>query len=205
MKFGGTSVASLPRWQNIRELVASRRAEGARVLVVVSALSGITDALKQLCRHADRAERNEAAKAIVQRHYELLEHMQLALPGTLNERLGDLVRLADDSGSLGELVAPGDRGSGGERACGAAIGSGRAGCVDPCEGGSGEIGDPAGGGGRCRAAPWRRGLGALRTRLGHDAHGRWIRAASAARGCAKKKDKRRDARGKLSNHGCRAG
>ncbi|MHB1059525.1 MAG: bifunctional aspartate kinase/diaminopimelate decarboxylase [Rhodanobacter sp.] len=105
MKFGGTSVATLPRWQNIRELVASRRAEGARVLVVVSALSGITDALKQLCKQGDREQRGEAARAIVQRHYELLEHMQLALPGTLNDRLSDLARLADDgSAAVGELV-----------------------------------------------------------------------------------------------------
>lgn len=105
MKFGGTSVATLPRWQNIRELVASRRAEGARVLVVVSALSGITDALKQLCRHADRVERKEAAKLIVHRHYELLEHMQLALPGTLGDRLSDLSRLAEEGAAgHGELA-----------------------------------------------------------------------------------------------------
>ena len=105
MKFGGTSVATLPRWQNIRELVASRRAEGARVLVVVSALSGITDALKQLCRQADRERRSEAAREIVQRHYELLEHMQLALPETLNERLNDLARLAGHGATaLGELA-----------------------------------------------------------------------------------------------------
>ncbi|CAM5311479.1 bifunctional aspartate kinase/diaminopimelate decarboxylase [Rhodanobacter lindaniclasticus] len=105
MKFGGTSVATLPRWQNIRELVASRRAEGARVLVVVSALSGITDALRQLCRQSDLAQRGEAAQAIVQRHYELLEHMQLALPDTLNERLVELVRLADDGAAgRGELA-----------------------------------------------------------------------------------------------------
>ncbi|HEV2679981.1 MAG TPA: hypothetical protein VGV14_05740, partial [Rhodanobacter sp.] len=70
MKFGGTSVATLPRWQNIRELVASRRAEGARVLVVVSALTGITDSLKQLCVQGEPGKRSEAAKAIVQRHYD---------------------------------------------------------------------------------------------------------------------------------------
>ncbi|WP_426703167.1 bifunctional aspartate kinase/diaminopimelate decarboxylase [Rhodanobacter sp. Col0626] len=105
MKFGGTSVATLPRWQNIRELVASRRAEGARVLVVVSALSGITDALKQLCKQGDREQRSVAAKSIVQRHYELLEHMQLALPETLNQRLSDLARLADaGAATLGELA-----------------------------------------------------------------------------------------------------
>ncbi|WP_426688028.1 bifunctional aspartate kinase/diaminopimelate decarboxylase [Rhodanobacter ginsengiterrae] len=105
MKFGGTSVATLPRWQNIRELVASRRAEGARVLVVVSALSGITDGLKQLCRLGDRMQRSQAAKAIVQRHYELLEHMQLALPDTLNDRLSDLTRLAEEGATgHGELA-----------------------------------------------------------------------------------------------------
>jgi bifunctional diaminopimelate decarboxylase / aspartate kinase len=105
MKFGGTSVATLPRWQNIRELVASRRAEGARVLVVVSALTGITDALKQLCMQGDRGKRNEAAQAITQRHYELLEHMQLALPDTLGARLHDLAVLADEgAAALGELA-----------------------------------------------------------------------------------------------------
>ncbi|NUR22196.1 hypothetical protein, partial [Frateuria sp.] len=69
MKFGGTSVATLPRWQNIRELIASRRAEGARVLVVVSALTGITDALKQLCAEGNGDKRRPAASAIAQRHH----------------------------------------------------------------------------------------------------------------------------------------
>ena len=105
MKFGGTSVATLPRWQNILELVASRRAEGARVLVVVSALSGITDALKQLCAQDDKGKRIEAAKAIAQRHYDLLDHMQLAVPDTLDARLTELAMLAvDGSAVLGELA-----------------------------------------------------------------------------------------------------
>ena len=105
MKFGGTSVATLPRWQNILELVASRRAEGARVLVVVSALSGITDALKQLCAEGEKGKRNESAKAIATRHDELLSHMQLAMPDTLAARLKDLAALADEGSSrLGELA-----------------------------------------------------------------------------------------------------
>ncbi len=105
MKFGGTSVATLPRWQNILELVASRRAEGARVLIVVSALSGMTDALRQLCRHGEREQRAVAARAIVQRHYALLEHMQLALSETLGQQLGELTMLADvGSVTLGELA-----------------------------------------------------------------------------------------------------
>ena len=105
MKFGGTSVATLPRWQNIRELVASRRAEGARVLVVVSALSGITDALKQLCAQGDKDKRIGAARAIAQRHYELLEHMELALPAALDARLKELLALAESGpAQLGELA-----------------------------------------------------------------------------------------------------
>jgi diaminopimelate decarboxylase/aspartate kinase len=105
MKFGGTSVATLPRWQNILELVASRRAEGARVLVVVSALSGITDALKQMCAQEDKGKRIEAAKAIAQRHYDLLDHMQLAVPDTLGARLAEVAQLAEDGPSvLGELA-----------------------------------------------------------------------------------------------------
>lgn len=105
MKFGGTSVATLPRWQNILELVASRRAEGARVLVVVSALSGITDALKVLCKVEDRSKRIEAARAIIQRHYELLEHMQLSVPETLAARLHDLAELAEQGPAVqGELA-----------------------------------------------------------------------------------------------------
>jgi bifunctional diaminopimelate decarboxylase / aspartate kinase len=105
MKFGGTSVATLPRWQNIRELVASRRAEGARVLVVVSALTGITDALKQLCGEGGQDKRRAAAGAIAQRHYDLLEHMQLALPDTLGSRLSDLAGMAADGPApRGELA-----------------------------------------------------------------------------------------------------
>ena len=105
MKFGGTSVATLPRWQNIRELVASRRAEGARVLVVVSALTGVTDALKQLCAEGDAGKRSLAARAIAQRHYDLLEHMQLALPATLGTRLHDLAALAAEAPAVqGELA-----------------------------------------------------------------------------------------------------
>ena len=105
MKFGGTSVATLPRWQNILELVSSRRAEGARVLVVVSALSGITDALKHMCAEGEKGKRSEAAKAIAERHDSLLAHMQLAMPETLAARLKDLAALAEEGPSrLGELA-----------------------------------------------------------------------------------------------------
>ncbi len=48
MKFGGTSVAGADQWRAIAALVAERRAEGVRVLVVCSALAGVTDQLLAL-------------------------------------------------------------------------------------------------------------------------------------------------------------
>jgi len=85
--------------------MASRRAEGARVLVVVSALTGITDALKQLCAQEDKGKRIEAYKAIAQRHYDLLDHMQLSVPDTLAARLRELSKLAEEGpAAMGELA-----------------------------------------------------------------------------------------------------
>ena len=46
LKFGGTSVSSLANWRNIAKVVAERRAGGARVLIVHSAITGVTDHLE---------------------------------------------------------------------------------------------------------------------------------------------------------------
>src|SRR5258708_13154265 len=48
LKFGGTSVSSLGNWRNIAGVVRERGAQAARVLVVHSSLSGITDRLEKL-------------------------------------------------------------------------------------------------------------------------------------------------------------
>ena len=47
LKFGGTSVATLGNWTNIAGVVSERAAGGARVLLVHSAVSGITDRLER--------------------------------------------------------------------------------------------------------------------------------------------------------------
>ena len=77
LKFGGTSVATVERWRTILELAAARRAEGARVLLVVSALSGVTDALKALCATAPEA-RPAALAALRERHRALAARMELS-------------------------------------------------------------------------------------------------------------------------------
>jgi aspartate kinase len=49
-KFGGTSVATPERIRNVAERVATHRAQGSQVVVVVSAMSGVTDNLIKLAK-----------------------------------------------------------------------------------------------------------------------------------------------------------
>ena len=93
LKFGGTSVATAERWHTIRQLAATRRAEGMRVLVVVSALSGVTDALKALCAGVE-SERGAALAKIVARHRGLIETMQSAQADGVEHWLASLQELA---------------------------------------------------------------------------------------------------------------
>jgi len=48
MKFGGTSVAGRPQWETIASLTRERQAEGWRVLLVCSAVAGVTNRLTAL-------------------------------------------------------------------------------------------------------------------------------------------------------------
>lgn len=107
LKFGGTSVATAERWRTIQKLAATRRAEGMRVLVVVSALSGVTDALKALCTCAP-AEREAALAGVVARHRELATQMRLA----------DVARVEHWLASLQALFFPFPPGEGGAAAPG---------------------------------------------------------------------------------------
>lgn len=49
-KFGGTSVGNTDRIKNVASRVAKHRAQGDRVVVVVSAMSGVTDSLIRLAK-----------------------------------------------------------------------------------------------------------------------------------------------------------
>ena len=56
LKFGGTSVAGRPQWDTIASLANVRRAEGFRVLLVCSAVAGVTDRLNALAYKPDSPE-----------------------------------------------------------------------------------------------------------------------------------------------------
>ncbi|MET0755101.1 MAG: bifunctional aspartate kinase/diaminopimelate decarboxylase, partial [Pseudoxanthomonas sp.] len=100
LKFGGTSVSRRHRWDTIGRL-AKRRAEehsvegqDARVLVVVSALSGVTNELTAIADGA--ADSADRISRLEQRHREFLAELELDADQVLGERLALLRALATD-------------------------------------------------------------------------------------------------------------
>lgn len=79
LKFGGTSVSSKSRWDTIVELAAKRLAAKNRVVIVVSALSGVTDQLKALCEAFNDAARTEVLRlALRARHLDMAQNLALS-------------------------------------------------------------------------------------------------------------------------------
>ena len=104
LKFGGTSVSSLANWRNIAHVVTQRRASGARLLVVHSALSGMTDRLEELLDSARAHERERALAAIEARHRELAEALAIGTSAELEREFAELraITARSHEGALGD-------------------------------------------------------------------------------------------------------
>jgi diaminopimelate decarboxylase/aspartate kinase len=94
LKFGGTSVSSLANWTNIARIVAERRAGGARVLIVHSALSGITDRLERLLDAAIGQAQEEELRAIEERHRRLAAELAVAVGEDVERHFAELREIA---------------------------------------------------------------------------------------------------------------
>lgn len=95
LKFGGTSVSRRHRWDTIGKLAKKRAEEtGARVLVVVSALSGVTNELTAIADGAP--DSRDRVAALVERHEGFLAELGLGRE-VLAERLAALQGLLDDT------------------------------------------------------------------------------------------------------------
>jgi len=117
LKFGGTSVSERTRWDTIGALMRERaERDGMRVLAVVSALSGITNALQGVIdAHADDAGCIGRIDAIAQRHRDFARTLDLDADIVLDERLHALRGLIDDERRIdacldwqAELLAQGE-------------------------------------------------------------------------------------------------
>src|ERR1041384_3033819 len=87
-KFGGTSLADADRYRAASEIVLSERS-GQRVAVVVSAMSGVTNALIEAVNLAATQDESYLQKlqALEDRHLETIAELQLANAQTLRETL----------------------------------------------------------------------------------------------------------------------
>ena len=95
LKFGGTSVSRRNRWDTIGSLAAKRMAEDeARVLVVVSALSGVTNELQAIAHGDDIPGR---VGALIERHRAFCGELEIDPDLVLGERFIALQSLAGDA------------------------------------------------------------------------------------------------------------
>ncbi|ALR01866.1 bifunctional aspartate kinase/diaminopimelate decarboxylase [Xylella fastidiosa] len=96
LKFGGTSVSRRHRWDTIAMVVRKRLEEhGTRVLIVVSALSGVTNELTAIAQGVvDSAQR---VAALEQRHRDFLAELGLDAQAVLGTRFTVLWDLLQDA------------------------------------------------------------------------------------------------------------
>ena len=99
LKFGGTSVSSLARWQTIAAVVAARRAEGLRPLVVCSAIAGVSNLLDALLRAAIRGGHARLLGEIEAKHTALGAELGVPVPADL---LHELQRISTGVSLTGE-------------------------------------------------------------------------------------------------------
>ena len=98
LKFGGTSVSRRNRWDTIGRLAAERaREENARVLVVVSALSGVTNELQAIATSASGESFDARIHALVERHRAFCHELDLDPDAVLGARFDALHALATDA------------------------------------------------------------------------------------------------------------
>ena len=103
LKFGGTSVSSLTNWQNIAAVVKARLAGGARVLVVHSAVTGVTDKLEKLLDAAFQQKHEEAMAAIESRHRGLAAELGVPVGPELEQHFTELKQIAAGVALVGEV------------------------------------------------------------------------------------------------------
>ncbi|MDP7420100.1 MAG: hypothetical protein QF483_09470, partial [Gammaproteobacteria bacterium] len=71
MKFGGTSVSSVQRWETIRDLVRERQTSGYRPVVVHSALAGVSNRLQAVLTAAVEGDCRHQCEEIIALHMQL--------------------------------------------------------------------------------------------------------------------------------------
>jgi len=94
LKFGGTSVSGKRQWETIASLAQQRLDDGYRVVLVCSAVSGVTNALQALADSADSYDAGDVT-AILERHQQLVNDLQIDAQELLRKAAEDITRILD--------------------------------------------------------------------------------------------------------------
>jgi bifunctional diaminopimelate decarboxylase / aspartate kinase len=103
LKFGGTSVSTLANWLNIERVASERLRSGARVLIVHSALTGITDSLERLLDAALGQGHEEELRAIEERHRRLAAEIGVPTGEEVERHLAELREIGAGIGLVREV------------------------------------------------------------------------------------------------------
>jgi bifunctional diaminopimelate decarboxylase / aspartate kinase len=103
LKFGGTSVSSANNWRNIQRVVKAREAEGLRVLIVHSALSGVTDLLERLLTSAARGDHKSGLEALHTKHEALARELGVQLSAGFFQHFAALEKILSGIALVGEV------------------------------------------------------------------------------------------------------
>ncbi len=99
LKFGGTSVSRRNRWNIIGQLMRKRMEdEQVRVLVVVSALSGVTNTLQSITdQYADRKAVQSLVDGLIEKHRAFCLELEIDADKVLSKRFDMLQALVSDA------------------------------------------------------------------------------------------------------------
>ena len=103
MKFGGTSVASADNWQRIATLIRDRLQSGLRIVVVHSALAGVSNLLENLLAAAVTGDYQAILDDIERRHTELAADLGVDGGEELARCFAELAQLAAGIRLVGEV------------------------------------------------------------------------------------------------------
>jgi len=103
LKFGGTSVSSVANWNNIAKVTRARLDGGARVLIVHSAVTGITDRLEKLLDSALAQTHEADLRAIEERHVRLAAELGIEPGPEAGRYLAELRQIAAGVALVGEV------------------------------------------------------------------------------------------------------
>lgn len=102
LKFGGTSVSTGPRWQNILDEAKKRVVSGLQPVVVCSAVTKISDMLERLVNEAIEGRHEPVLAELRARHQKLADELGVELDKNIGEELKEIERLAVGASLLRE-------------------------------------------------------------------------------------------------------